>query len=177
MEKYMSKKILVTFASRSGSTQGVAEAIGRTLAEAGLAVEVLPMAAVHDLSPYAGVVAGSAIQAGAWLPEAMRFLGDHRAQLSSIPCAAFLVCMTLAIKEGEYRSHVASWMDPVRALIQPKSVGLFCGALDIRKIPSLGQRIKFKLSTLLGVWSEGDHRDWAAIRAWALQLPAALSFG
>jgi len=28
----------------------------------------------------------------------------------------------------------------------------------------------FRLSVLFGVWSEGDHRDWDAIRAWAESL-------
>ena len=39
----MSNKILVTYASRTGSTVGVAEAIGKTLAESGLQVDVRPM--------------------------------------------------------------------------------------------------------------------------------------
>ena len=34
----MSNKILVTYASRTGSTAGVAEAIGKTLAESGAQV-------------------------------------------------------------------------------------------------------------------------------------------
>jgi hypothetical protein len=32
----------------------------------------------------------------------------------------------------------------------------------------------FRLSAAFGVWSEGDHRDWNAIRAWAKSLPAVL---
>ncbi len=40
----MTEKILVTYATCTGSTVGVAEAIGKTLAESGLEVEVLPMA-------------------------------------------------------------------------------------------------------------------------------------
>ncbi|NTU64571.1 MAG: flavodoxin, partial [Chloroflexi bacterium] len=36
-------KILVTYASCTDSTRGVAEAIGRTLAEGGAQVDVLPM--------------------------------------------------------------------------------------------------------------------------------------
>ena len=69
----MSQKILVTYASRTGSTVGVAEAIGKTLIEGGAQVDVLPMKEVTDLSAYRAVVAGSAIQAGHWLPEAMRY--------------------------------------------------------------------------------------------------------
>ena len=48
----MNKKILVTYASRAGSTAGVAEAIGKTLTGKGLQVDVLPMEAVKDLASY-----------------------------------------------------------------------------------------------------------------------------
>jgi menaquinone-dependent protoporphyrinogen oxidase len=163
----MSNRILVTYASRTGSTRGVAEAIGKTLAEDGAQVDVLPMQGVEDLSPYRAVVAGSAIQGGQWLPEAMQFMQTHQAALALKPFAAFLVCMTLAMPSGDkYRPHVATWLDPVRALVKPVSTGLFAGALDISKVPSFGDRLKFRLSVMFGVWSEGDHRDWNAIRAW-----------
>ena len=132
---------------------------------------VLPMHAVTDLSPYTAVVAGSAINDRQWLPEALTFVRSHQAELSRKPFAAYLVCMTLAMKNGEqYRSSVANWMAPVRALVRPVSEGQFAGALDIAKIPSVSDRLKFRLSVLFGVWSEGDHRDWNAIRAWAESL-------
>lgn len=166
----MDDKILVTYASRNGSTAGVAEAIGKTLAEGGAQVDVLPMQDVKDLAPYRAVVASSAIQAAAWLPEAMQFVLAHRAELAGKPFAAFLVCMTLSMKKGEYREYVATWLEPVRALVKPVSEGLFAGALNIRKVPSFGDRLKFRLSVLLGVWAEGDHRDWNAIRAWTQSL-------
>ena len=164
----MLNKILVAHASQTGSTAGVAEAIGKTLAESGAQVEVRPMQDVTDLAPYQAVVAGSAIQGRRWLPEAMQFMQTHRATLAQKPFAAFLVCMTLAMPSADkYRQGVADWLAPVRALVKPVSEGLFAGALDIGKIPSFGDRLKFRLSVLLGVWSEGDHRDWNAIRAWA----------
>ena len=171
----MSNKILVTYASRIGSTAGVAEAIGRTLVESGAQVEVRPMQDVTDLTSYGAVVAGSAIRGKQWLPEAMRFVQTHRAALKQKPFAAFLVCMTLAMSNGEkYREHVATWLDPVRALVKPVSEGLFAGALDISKIPSFGDRLKFRLSVAFGVWSEGDHRDWVKIRTWARDLHSRL---
>jgi len=167
----MKDKILVTYASRTGSTAGVAEAIGRTLAEDGTPVDVLPMQAVTDLASYRAVVAGSAIQGKQWLPEAIQFLQAHRSELAHKPCATFLVCMTLAMPKGEtYRSFVAEFMAPVRGLVRPVSEGLFAGALDTRKIPSWRDRLTFRLSVLFGAWSEGDHRDWNAIQAWARSL-------
>ena len=167
----MSNRILVTYASRAGSTAGVAEAIGKTLAESGAQVDVLAMQDVTDLAPYQAVVAGSAIQNKQWLPEAMQFLQTNQAALAQKPFAAFLVCMTLAMKNADqYRGFVEDFLKPVRLLVKPVSEGLFAGVLDIKKVPSASDRFKFRLSVLFGVWSEGDHRDWSAIRSWADSL-------
>ena len=171
----MNDRILVTYASRAGATAGVAEVIGKTLAEGGAQVDVLPMQDVKDLAPYRAVVAGSAIQGGQWLPEAMQFVQAHRAELVRKPFAAFLVCMTLAMPNADrYRQGVAEWLEPVRAMVRPVSEGLFAGALDISKVPSFGDRLKFRLSVAFGAWTEGDHRDWNAIRAWAADLQPLL---
>ena len=137
-------------------------------------MDVLPVQEVEDLAPYRAVVAGSAIQTAQWLPEAMQFVRDHRAELARKPFAAFLVCMTLAMKKGGCHEHVATWLEPVRALVKPVSEGLFTGVLDVSQVRSLGDRLKFRLSVVMGVWSEGDHRDWNAIRSWAESLPPRL---
>ncbi len=171
----MSNKVLVTYATCTGSTRGVAEAIGKTLSEGGLTVDVLPMHEVKDLSAYRAVVAGSAIQGKQWLPEAVQFIKSNRAELARKPFAAFLVCMTLAMKNGEsYRPFVAEFLAPVRTLVKPVSEGLFAGILDIPKVPTLKDRLMFRLSVLFGVWKEGDHRDWNAIRNWSESLSPLL---
>ena len=147
----------------------------RHLAENDAQVDVLPMQDVQDLAPYRAVVAGSAIQGGQWPPEAMQFMRTQHAALTHKPFAAFLVCMTLAMPKGDYREHVATWLEPVRALVKPVSEGLFAGALDIRQVTSFRDKLMFRLSVLFGVWSEGDHRDWNAIRAWAADLKPLLA--
>jgi len=124
----MSNKILVAYASRAGSTAGVAEAIGATLAESGAQVEVRLMNDVKDLAPYRAVVAGSAIHGGKWLPEAMQFMRTHRAAFAQKPFAAFLVCMTLAMSNDKYREHVAGFLQPVRTLVRPERGPLCRGA-------------------------------------------------
>jgi menaquinone-dependent protoporphyrinogen oxidase len=171
----MNNKILVTYATRTGSTAGVAEAIAKTLREQGAQVDVIPMQEVAEITSYQAVVAGSAIQNRGWLPEAVGFVQTHQSTLSQKPFAMFAVCMTLAMKNGEsYRPQISDWLAPVRRLVRPVSEGVFAGALDIEKIPSFGDRMKFRLSVLFGVWSEGDHRDWDAIHAWADSLPSKL---
>lgn len=169
----MSDRILVAYASMTGTTAGVAEAIGKTLSESGVEVDVCRVEDVKDITPYRAVVVGSAIQNRAWLPEAMRFVQNHRTELAGKPLATFAVCMTMAMKNQRYRSAVVDWLQPVRSLVSPVTEGFFAGRLDISKVPKLSDRIKFRLSVLFGVWSEGDHRDWNAIREWAGGLPEA----
>lgn len=167
----MSNKILVTYASRTGSTAGVAESVGQILAEEGSEVDVQPMQEVKDLAKYNIVIAGSAIQAQQWLPEAMQFLKTHQKILSSKSFFIFSVCMTLAMPNGEnYRSGVVKWIEPVRQLVKPIDEAYFAGTLDINKIPGLVNRIKFRISVLFGVWKPGDHRNWDIINAWARNL-------
>lgn len=172
----MSEKILVTYSTRTGSTKGISEEIGKTISGLGEEVDVLPMSAVSDISGYKAVIAGSAVQAGKWLPEAMDFISAHKAKLNSRPFAAFLVCMTLAMPKGEqYRDTVSGWLQPVREQVRPVGEGLFKGVLDIKRIPSFGDRLKFRLSVKFGVWKEGDHREWESVRAWAAETRGKLN--
>jgi menaquinone-dependent protoporphyrinogen oxidase len=171
----MTNKILVTYSTMTGATKGVSEAIGKTLSDLGESVDVIPMHDIKDLTFYKAVIAGSAIQAAKWLPEAMVFIQTYKHDLKQKPFAAFLVCMTLAMTKGEsYRDHVSSWLEPVRQQVTPISEGLFTGALNIKKIPSFGDRLKFRISVMFGVWKEGDHRDWNAIQNWTKNLKSIL---
>lgn len=173
----MSNRILVAYASRAGSTGGVAQAIGQTLAECGAAVEVRRMQDVTDLTPYQAVVAGSAIRGAKWLPEAMQFVSTHRAALARKPFAAFLVCITLAMPNGataQYRQFVADFMKPVRAMVRPVSEGLFAGVLDASKLPLIPEGLQMRVLSATTRTPQGDYRDWDAIRAWATGLSAIL---
>ncbi len=170
-EKMTARRILVAYASRGGSTGGVAEAIGKTLAESGVQVDVRRMSEVKDLSPYSSVVAGSAIRGSKWLPEAMDFLRRHRAALGSKPFAAFLVCITLAMRGGAgYGEFVSGFMKDVRALVHPLSEGYFAGALDYSNVPLVPEGVQLRILSAASRTPAGDYRDWAAIRQWAGEL-------
>jgi len=172
----MTNKILVTYASRTGSTAEVAEAIGRALSEGGAQVEVLPMQDVKDLTPYQAIVAGSAIRKSKWLPEAVQFVRAHQSTLMHKSFAMFTVCITLAMKNGEqYRSTVAEWVAPIRSLVRPLSEGLFAGRLDFSKLPLNWDTLMFRTSVAFGIFLRGDARDWNAICAWAQSLKPILS--
>ena len=167
----LSQNTLITYASRTGSTQEVAQVIGKIFTNKGSANDIYPIDAVATLGPYDAIIAGSAIQNRSWLPEAIEFVRTHKDELSKKSFAIFSLCMTLAMRDGKkYRPQVSTWLQPVRTMAIPISEGLFAGVLDINKIPSFPDRLKFRISVALGVWSEGDHRDWEAIHAWAHEL-------
>jgi menaquinone-dependent protoporphyrinogen oxidase len=171
----MADTILVAYASRTGTTADISEEIGSVLDQNGLSSVVLPMQQVQDLTPYRAVIAGSAIQSGAWLPEAMSFIETHQSMLKDKPFAAFLVCMTLAMPNKAHHQHVQDWLTPVRTMVPTIREGFFAGQLDISKVPSLKDRLMFRLSVLMGVWSESDHRDWDKVRTWTEDLVEVLS--
>jgi menaquinone-dependent protoporphyrinogen oxidase len=172
LEKKTGKKVLVTYASKYGSTGGVADAIGKELCNRGAAVDVCMLKNVGDLNSYRGVVVGSAIYRGKWLPEAVDFVERNRGVLRQVPVAYFLVCMNMREPTEENRRKVLAYLDPVLKAVpqvQPVKVGTFAGALDYS---NLSLPIK-AIMNLKGA-SEGDFRDWTAIRTWAEGLCSPL---
>ena len=171
----MVKKILVTYASRSGSTAEIAAAIGKRLSAGGISVDVLSMQEVKDLYGYQAVVAGSAVRDRAWLPEAIQFIETHRAELSKKPFATFTVCITLAMSNSDqYRKAVSDWIQPVRIQVPSVSEGLFAGRLDFNKLPLNWDTLKLRAVVALGIFPKEDRRNWNSIHSWAGSLPPLL---
>jgi menaquinone-dependent protoporphyrinogen oxidase len=115
---------------------------------------------------------GSGIRAGQLLPHATKFVQKNREALSQVPVAYFVVCLTMKDDTEENRSTVAAYLDPLREVVEPVEVGLFAGAINPGKL-SLPERMIMKAMKI----SEGDYRDWEAIRAWARALHPKLAPG
>jgi menaquinone-dependent protoporphyrinogen oxidase len=164
-KKAMEKRVLVTYASKYGSTGGVADAIGKELCSCELATDVVLIKNVTNVSSYQGVVIGSAIYMGKWMSEAVDFVKKNKDILRQVPIAYFLVCMTLSQPTEKNRAEVLSYMDPIlKAVpeIRPVGIGTFTGALDYNNLSWLNKKILKSKGT-----PEGDFRDWNAIRTWA----------
>lgn len=164
-KKEMEKRVLVAYASKYGSTGGVADAIGKELCSRGMAADVLLIKNVRNISSYQAVVVGSAIYMGKWMSEASDFIKENREVLRQVPVAYFLVCMNLAEPTETKRAEVATYTDPIlKAVpeIKPAAIGTFAGALDYNNLSWIYKKVlKSKGSP------EGDFRNWDAIRAWA----------
>ena len=163
----MKKKVLVAYASVSGSTGEVAKAIAEVISDQGATVQVSEVADVSGLVGYSAVVLGSSIRSGQWLPGALQFVDAFRAFLSYVPVAYFTTCLAMIDSEENQRT-VLAYMDSVLKLapeVKPIGLGLFAGSLDA------GQRLP---STSTLTISPGDYRNWAEIKAWAAEVAPSL---
>ena len=158
-------KILVTYASRAGSTFEIAAYVAEVLRAAGATVDVAPIPAVHEVKGYDALVIGSAIRMGRWLPEAIAFVQTHHESLSHIPSAYFLVSGLLRNNDPEIRCKVLAYLDPVRKILEPTSIGMFAGKIDYSRMDGFDRSIAEAVSS-----AEGDWRNWEAIRCWAQEL-------
>lgn len=85
----MTERVLVAYASKNGSTAGIATMIAEALREQGLTVEARAVGEVRGVGPYDAVVLGSALYAGRWRREALRFARHHQADLTERPVWLF----------------------------------------------------------------------------------------
>ncbi len=152
--------VLVTYASKHGSTQGIAEAIGDRLRERGLDAEVRPVREVKDLERYDTVVLGSAVYLGAWLKEAQRFLDRHE---EDAPSRAALAVQQRS--DGRRIANGPRGLGEAAAAARRRSAPgttTCSGALDPKDLSILERTaIKAAKSPI------GDFRDWSDIERWA----------
>ena len=90
------RRVLVAYASKYGSTGGVADAIGKELCSKDVAADVVLIKNANNIGSYQGVIIGSAIYMGKWMSEAVDFVKKNKDILRKVPVAYFLVCMTLS---------------------------------------------------------------------------------
>jgi menaquinone-dependent protoporphyrinogen oxidase len=197
------KRILVTYATLSGSTAEVADAVAEELAANGLEVDVRPIAEVTSLMGYDGVVIGAPMIMG-WHRTALRFLKRHRADFMHMPLAVFVLAMCLTQSRGtgidddipvvvddvlprlpsvaeqptwrERYTRLIHYLPPIVKAVQPAkpvSIGVFGGRLEYGRLPWWA----VLFAALIVQAPVGDRRNWPAIRAWAGELPAVLARG
>jgi len=165
----MGARILVVYASRCGSTEEIAREIGRVIAASGVEADVKRVGEVADLGGYAGVVVGSAVRMGRWLPGALRFVRGRQASLARLRAACFTVGASLRDGTEESRRRLERAAEPARAALDPVDEAFFAGKVDRSRLGRV-----WRLVLDLARAPEGDFRDWGAIRAWASGLAGKL---
>ncbi|MHB0874409.1 MAG: flavodoxin domain-containing protein [Anaerolineae bacterium] len=171
----MSSRVLVTYATRYGSTREVAEAVAATLRERGLDAAVEPAKDVISLDAYGAVVLGAPLYIGSWHKDVDRFLTRHREALAGRPLAIFALGPLDMDEKGWQGAR--DMLDKALAKtgwLTPVSLELFGGKYGPAKLNLLDKIIAALPASPLHGLPASDVRDWAAIRAWASDLAAKL---
>jgi menaquinone-dependent protoporphyrinogen oxidase len=161
-EGNMSNRILVTYASKAGSTAEIAAKIGEHLGERGFKVDVINVKSKPDPKDYQAVILGSCIRMGGWLPEMMDFIKANQFALNSIQAALFTVHLLNIGDDETSKAARTAYMDKVRALMPGKEEVYFLGAMDFSKLSRLDRFISKMVKT-----EESDLRDWGKIKFWS----------
>lgn len=161
----MKRRILITYATRAGSTSEIAATLGETLAGRGFSVDVKPVTTAPSLHGYNAVILGSAVRMANWLPEMVDFIKKNQEALSQTPVALFTVHMLNLGEDQASREARLAYLNAVCPLLKPVDEVFFAGKIDLDKL-SFVDRLMVKM-----VQSPiGDFRDWHEIRAWSSVL-------
>jgi menaquinone-dependent protoporphyrinogen oxidase len=164
--------VLVAYASRHGSTAGIAERIAAGLREAGLSAEAVPVAQATDVEGYDAFVVGAAAYMFHWLKDATRFVKRHHRLLAERPVWLFSsgpLGTDLVDEDGRdvLDATRPKEFDELRDLVHPRAERVFFGAWDPDAPPiGLGERLVRHMPAAPDI-PPGDFRDWEAIEAWA----------
>jgi menaquinone-dependent protoporphyrinogen oxidase len=159
------QRVLVAFASRSGSTARIAQAIAAALRGAGLAVDSSPAGDVTDVTPYAAVVLGS----GVFLPRRQSDGGG------------FLLRHTLSLATRAVWLYSAGPIGGGRGTDGAESAGSGDG-----NVYEVGRAIGARGSAVFGTpvptltddsLAELTPVDLARVRNWAAQIAGQLAAG
>ena len=170
--------VLVAYATDHGSTRGVADRIADRLQQRGVDADARAVADVGGVPRYEAVVVGSAIHGSRWLPAARQFADRNAGPLRERPVWLFSVS-TLGDEESMFPSRVADRLRAMRKetpevaelrrLLHPREHRNFAGAITRSHWAAAGRAF---FRAIGGRY--GDHRNWAAIDAWADRIAAQL---
>jgi menaquinone-dependent protoporphyrinogen oxidase len=158
--------VLVTVASRHGSTGEIGSAVADVLREHGHEVEVRAPAEVTSLDGVDAVVLGSAVYMSQWLEPARSLVSRLGRELRLLPVWMF----SSGPVGGDVRvSSATPRIHPLLDEVQPLDYRVFAGVVD-RSVLSLRER---SIVRMVGA-TEGDYRDWDAITSWARAIAETL---
>lgn len=166
----MKTEVLIAYCTRSGSTAEVAEAIGKTVRDAGLAVRVKPIADVESIAAGTEVVLGTALYIGHFPKEFHRFLDRFEAELARVRPWVFILGPT----EKERKQFAGAEEQARKELdkhpsLRPADTRVLGGKFDPEHL-----NLAFPMNLVMKVPGNPlrklpvrDVRDWEWIRRWA----------
>lgn len=160
-------RVLVTWGSTRGGTEGIARLIGDQLLREGLAVEVLAPREAERAGRFDAVIVGGALYANRWHPDARRFVNRRARDLRRVPVWFF---SSGPLDGSADRAPIPPTRGVAALMMRVGAQGhvTFGGRLDER---AQGLAARAMARTHAGDWRQADR-----VRAWASEIARALPF-
>lgn len=157
--------VLVTYGSKRGGTQGLAQMVAEDLREEGFQVEVAPARSAKNPERYEAVVVGGALYAFRWHHDARRFVKRHTGALRERP--------TYLFSSGPLDDSAA-----MGGIAPVKGVQALMERIDARDHVTFGGRLlpdaKGFPASAMAKKNSGDWRDADQVRAWTHRIASQL---
>lgn len=161
-------RVLVTAASKHGSTEEIGRAIVEELDRRGIVADFLVPEAVRSLDAYDAAVVGSAVYAGHWLKPARDLVERLGGALQTRRVWLF---SSGPVGEPEPKPDGdPADLDELVATCGAEEHAVFGGRIKRDELGFAERAIVRALRV-----PDGDYRDWVAIDAWAAGIAAALA--
>ena len=162
----MKRKVLVAYATKSGATAEIAEAVADEIRNGNLEVDLAEASKVESIDDYDAVIVGSAVYFDHWRPEAVRFLRHFRRKLTLKRVWLF--------QDGPLEQDFIESMRPL-----PHKVLTLADEIGVIGSVTFGGRLPENASGPIAGWIAktyaGDYRDFDEIRKWASAIGAKLT--
>ena len=160
-------KMLIAVSSKHGSTRDIGGSIAETIRETGIEVSVADAEDVESVAPYDAVIIGSALFMGRWMAPARALVTRSADLLRTRPVWLF--------SSGPMGRDIVDPADSAEGIKLLELVGgrdhrLFAGKADRHEL-GFGERAILRMVKN----PYGDHRDWPAIREWAMSIARELT--
>lgn len=172
----MSKSVLVTYATRYGSTKEVAEKIAQIFIDNGYDVKIVPCKKVEMIDDYQFIIIGAPYYIGSMMKNAKNFLLKNQEILSKKPVAFFALGPI-----GETEKDISETQNQLDKELKqipwfkPISTVMFGGKYNPEKLRLLDKFLTLPPASPLHNLAANDARNWEEIIDWTEKLITAFT--
>ncbi|MBT8507077.1 hypothetical protein AZH53_01360 [Methanomicrobiaceae archaeon CYW5] len=159
------KKVLVTYATKYGTTEEIAGQIAQILVDSGLDIDLIPVMEVGKVDDYDAIIIGSPVYMGKILVEAREFCKQYKPYLEGKWIAFFVDGVSLCKKDEKSLKSMFSAIDDMLLYILIEEKAAFGGKLNFGVLSESDMQI----ATMAGA-PEGDFSTPEEVRAWATDI-------
>lgn len=157
--------ILVTYGSKRGGTEGLAQMVSDELRHEGFTVDLRPARQIESIRGYEAVVVGGALYAFRWHRDARRFVRHHAAELRK--------CPTYFFSSGPLDDSATK-----RDIPPVKGVAALMDRVGAKGHVTFGGRLlpdaKGPVASAMAKKNAGDWREAEHVQAWARRVASEL---